>query len=331
LRYNIDMSKRVKCELCPTECELEDYQIGGCRVRINKGGVLYSLVYGRPCSVAIDPIEKKPFFHVLPGTTAFSIATVGCVLGCIFCQNWQISQARPEESDNYDLPPDDLVRKVLFYGCKNIAYTYTEPTVFYEYMYDTSVIARKYGIKNTMHTCGYINERPLRALSKFLDAACVDLKAFTEDFYARLCGGRLKPVLDSIVVLREEGVWVEITNLIIPTHNDNMKEIEEMCRWIIRNAGEDVPVHFSRFFPYYKLKNLPPTPYETLKRAREVAMNAGLKYVYIGNIRSEGENTYCPSCRRILIERIGYSVRVNNIVRGHCRFCNTKIPGIWEA
>lgn len=325
------MGTKIRCELCPTECELANYQIGGCKVRINKDSVLYSLVYGNPCAVNVDPIEKKPFYHVLPATKAFSIATVGCVLGCIFCQNWQISQGRPEESDNQDLPPDDLVRQALFYDCKSIAYTYTEPTVFYEYMYDTSVIARKYGIKNTMHTCGYINEKPLRALSKYLDATCVDLKAFTEDFYAKLCGGRLKPVLDSLVVLREEGVWVEITNLIIPTHNDDMKKIAEMCRWILRNLGTDVPIHFSRFFPYYKLKNLPPTPFETLRNAWHTARNAGLKYVYIGNIRTNAENTYCPACRRILIERIGYLVRQNNISGGRCKFCNAEIAGLWEA
>ncbi|MEK7851027.1 MAG: AmmeMemoRadiSam system radical SAM enzyme [Deltaproteobacteria bacterium] len=325
------MSKTVQCELCPTECVLEDYQIGGCKVRINKGGALYSLVYGKPCSVAIDPIEKKPFFHFLPATTAFSIATVGCVLGCKFCQNWQISQAKPEESDNYNLPPADVVRQAIFNGCKTITYTYTEPTVFYEYMYDTAVIARQHGVKNTMHTCGYINERPLRELSKYMDAADVDLKAFTEDFYGRVCGGRLKPVLDALVVLKDEGVWLEVTNLVIPTLNDDMKKISEMCGWIVANLGPDVPIHFSRFFPYYKLNNLPPTPMETMADARKAAMDAGLKFVYMGNIRSEAENTYCPKCRKLLIERIGYSVRQNNIMGSACKFCNTRIPGVWEG
>lgn len=325
------MSKTVQCELCPTECVLEDYQIGGCKVRINKGGALYSLVYGKPCSVAIDPIEKKPFFHFLPATTAFSIATVGCVLGCKFCQNWQISQAKPEESDNYNLPPADVVRQALFNGCKTITYTYTEPTVFYEYMYDTAIIARQFGVKNTMHTCGYINEKPLRELSKYMDAADVDLKAFTEDFYGRVCGGRLKPVLDALVVLKDEGVWLEITNLVIPTLNDDMKKISEMCGWIVANLGPDVPIHFSRFFPYYKLNNLPPTPMETMADARKAAMDAGLKFVYMGNIRSEAENTYCPKCRKLLIERIGYSVRQNNIRGSACKFCNTAIPGVWEG
>lgn len=325
------MSSRVKCELCPTECELDNYQIGGCRVRMNRDGELYSLVYGNPCSVAIDPIEKKPFYHVYPASKAFSVATVGCVLGCKFCQNWQISQASPEDTDNHDLSPDDLVRQAMYYGCKNIAYTYTEPTVFYEYMYDTAVIARKYGIVNTVHTCGYINEKPLRALSKYLDAACVDLKAFTEEFYAKLCGGRLRPVLDTLEVLADEGVWVEVTNLVIPTHNDDMKEISAMCKWIVRNLGPDVPIHFSRFYPHYKLKNLPPTPLETLKNAWKAARDEGMRYIYIGNIRSDSENTICPNCSRVLIERIGYLVKQNNIIGGKCKFCNTKIAGLWQA
>ncbi|MGD0884158.1 MAG: AmmeMemoRadiSam system radical SAM enzyme [Thermodesulfovibrionales bacterium] len=324
------MGKKVQCELCPTECVLEDFQIGGCSVRINKGGVLYSLVYGKPCAVVIDPIEKKPFFHVLPATTAFSIATAGCVLGCKFCQNWQISQAKPEETDNHDLMPDEVVRQALFYDCRTITYTYTEPTVFYEYMYDTARIARRYNVKNTMHTCGYIKEKPLRELSKYMDAADVDLKAFTEDFYSRICGGRLKPVLDTLAVLKGEGVWLEITNLIIPTLNDDMKKIREMCQWIVKNLGPDVPLHLSRFFPNYKLKDLPPTPLETIRDARIAAMDAGLKYVYMGNIRSDAENTYCPKCRNLLIERIGFFVKQINIAGGRCKFCGTAIAGIWS-
>ncbi|MBI4825453.1 MAG: AmmeMemoRadiSam system radical SAM enzyme [Nitrospirae bacterium] len=327
----MNMGTKIKCELCPTECELSNFEIGGCRVRINKDGALYSLVYGNPCSVAVDPIEKKPFFHVLPGSAAFSVATVGCVLSCKFCQNWQISQGRPEESDNKDLQPDELVSKALAYNCKSIAYTYTEPAVFYEYMYDTSQISKNYGMLNTMHTCGYINKEPLRELSKYMDAACVDLKAFTEDFYAKICGGRLKPVLDALVVLKEEGVWTEIVNLVIPTHNDDPKQIDAMCRWIVKNLGEDTPIHFSRFFPYYKLKNLPPTPFETLKIAWETARNAGLKYVYLGNVRSNAENTYCPACRKIIIERVGYQVKHVNMIDGKCIFCNAVIAGLWEV
>jgi pyruvate formate lyase activating enzyme len=324
------MSKTVQCELCPTECVLEDYQVGGCRTRINKGGVLYSLVYGKPCAVAVDPIEKKPFFHFLPATTAFSIATAGCVLGCKFCQNWQISQANPEDVDSTDLPPAAVVRQAALYNCRTITYTYTEPTVFYEYMYDTAVIAREAGIRNTMHSCGYINKKPLQQLAKLLDAADVDLKAFSEDFYGRICGGRLRPVLDALVALKQEGVWLELTNLVIPTLNDDPKMIREMSAWIVKNLGPDVPLHFSRFFPYYKLKDLPPTPPETLRDARRTAMDAGLRYVYIGNIRNDAENTACPRCRKVLIERAGYFVKQNNLAGGKCRFCGATIPGIWS-
>lgn len=290
---------------------------------------MYSLVYGRPCAVAIDPIEKKPFFHFLPATTAFSIATAGCVLGCKFCQNWQISQARPEDTDNYTLMPEDVVRQAMMYGCRTVTYTYTEPTVFYEYMYDTAKTARQFSLKNTMHTCGYIKEKPLRQVSKFMDAADVDLKAFSEDFYSRICGGRLKPVLEALTTLKDEGVWLEITNLVIPTLNDDIKKIGEMCRWIVRNLGPDIPVHFSRFFPYYKLKDLPPTPEETIRNARAEALQNGLHYVYIGNLRSEAEHTYCPNCRKTVIERTGYHVRQNKISAGKCAFCGQRIPGIW--
>lgn len=324
------MAKTIQCELCPTECVLEDFQVGGCRTRINRDGTLYSLVYGKPCAVAIDPIEKKPFFHFLPATTAFSIATAGCVLGCKFCQNWEISQANPEDTDFRNLPPPDVVRQALFYQCRTITYTYTEPTVFYEYMLDTARIARQYGVRNTMHSCGYINAAPLRELARYLDAADVDLKAFTEDFYSRICGGRLKPVLDALVELKRAGVWLEITNLVIPSLNDDMKQIRDMSGWIVKNLGRDVPIHFSRFFPNYKLKNLPPTPVETLFLARKTALDAGLRYVYIGNMQSDAENTACPYCKRIIIERAGYHVKQNSIVSGACKFCGTNIAGVWS-
>jgi len=324
------MAKTVQCELCPNGCVLENGRHSRCRARMNKDGTLYSLVYGKPCAVHVDPIEKKPFNHFLPGTTAFSIATAGCVLSCKFCQNWQISQAKPEDTDTVDLPPDAVVRQTILYGCKSVTYTYTEPTVFYEYMYDTAIIAKKYGVKNTMHSCGYINEKPLRKLSKYLDAADIDLKGFTEDFYSKVCNGSLKPVLNSLIVLKDEGVWLEITNLVIPTLNDDMKTVREMCKWILKNLGPDVPVHFSRFVPLYKLTNLPPTPIETLTGARKTAMDAGLKFVYIGNIRHEGESTFCPKCKKLLIERVGFFVKQNNIANGKCKFCNTSIPGVWS-
>ena len=324
------MTSRVHCELCPNGCVLDVNQTSKCRTRINKDGTLYSLVYGKPCAVHVDPIEKKPFFHFLPGTTAFSLATAGCVLSCKFCQNWQISQAKPDDTDTYSLSPGSVVKNAKKYRCSSIAYTYTEPTVFYEYMYDTAVIARKEGVKNTMHSCGYINEKPLRVLSKYLDAADIDLKAFTEDFYSRICGGSLKPVLKALTVLKEEGVWLEITNLVIPTLNDDMKQIRKMSSWVVKNLGPDVPVHFSRFFPHYKLTNLPPTPLETLLSARKTAMDAGIRFVYIGNIRHEGESTFCPSCKKTLVERIGYHVKQNNVRDGRCSFCSTSIAGVWS-
>jgi len=324
------MANRVQCELCPNGCVLDEGQHSRCRARMNRDGKLFSLVYGKPCAVHIDPIEKKPFFHFLPGTTAFSIATAGCVLSCKFCQNWQISQAKPEDTDTYDLPPDKVVSQAIANKCRSVTYTYTEPTVFYEYMYDTAVIAGKQGIKNTMHSCGYINEKPLRKLSKHMDAADIDLKAFTEDFYSRICSGSLKPVLNSLVVLKEEGVWLELTNLVIPTLNDNMKNIKDMCIWIQKNLGSDTPIHFSRFFPNYKLTNLPPTPLETLIDARKTAMDAGLRFVYIGNTRHEGESTFCPKCKKLLVERIGYFVKQNYLSNGRCKFCSTAIAGIWS-
>lgn len=321
---------KVKCELCPTECVLGDYEVGGCKVRMNKGGALYSLVYAKPCAVAIDPIEKKPFYHFLPGTKAFSIATAGCVLSCKFCQNWQISQARPEDVEHHDLPPDEVVRRAMFYGAKSVTYTYTEPTVFYEYMFDTAVIAKKFGVKNTMHTCGYINEKPLLALLPYMDAADVDLKAFDEGFYSKICGGRLRPVLDTLIRLKKAGVWVEITNLIIPTLNDDMKKINDMCRWIAETLGPDVPIHFSRFYPYYKLLNLPPTPEAVLMEAKATAHFAGLRYAYVGNIRTPAENTYCPKCKKLIVERVGYDVKSVNINAGRCAFCGLPIAGVWS-
>ena len=322
--------KKVQCQLCPTECILAPYQIGTCRVRINKEGELYSLVYGKPCAIHIDPIEKKPLSHLLPSSYAFSIATVGCTLSCKFCQNWQISQANPEDERFFDYPPERVVKEAQRAGCKSIAYTYTEPTAFYEYMYDTAVLANGKGILNTYISCGYINQKPLRELAKYLQGANIDLKGFTEDYYKRICGGKLKPVLDTLVTLKELGVWLEVTNLIVPTLNDDLNKIRKMCKWLVKNVGVDTPVHFSRFFPYFKLKNLPATPVKSLIRAREIAMEEGIRYVYIGNISHEGNNTYCYNCKELLIERLGYYVRRNNVVDGKCRFCDVKIAGYWK-
>ena len=304
---------------------------GDCRVRINLGGKLQTLVYGNPCAVHIDPIEKKPMFHMLPGTTAFSIATAGCNLQCKFCQNWSISQVPPEETQNQDLPPEKVVEWAIREGCENVAYTYSEPVVFYEYMLDTAKLARQHGIRNVIVTAGYINQEPLLELCKWIDAANIDLKGFTEEYYINVCYGTLQPVLNTIKTMHKEGVLVELTNLIVPTLNDDFAKIEEMCIWIRDTLDRDIPLHFSRFYPMYKLKNLPLTPQETLVKARELALKVGLNYVYIGNIPGNpGESTYCPGCGKMIVGRIGYFIKENNLVDGKCKFCGYKIHGIWS-
>jgi len=321
----------VQCLLCPRKCVLDVGQRGVCTVRINKEGKLYTLGYGNPVAIHIDPIEKKPFFHVAPGEPVFSLAVAGCNMRCIFCQNWQISQSRPDETENYHLSPEEIVEKTIENNCKFIAYTYTEPTVFYEYMLDIAKLARAKGLKNTMHSCGYINPQPLRELLKYMDAVNVDLKGFSEEFYAKIgLMAQLRPVLETLKIIKEEGVWLEITNLIIPNFNDDPKKIKEMCIWIKENLGDEVPLHFSRFVPNFKLQNLPPTPIEKLEEAYKIAKDVGLKYVYIGNVPGhKGENTYCPNCGKIVVKRIGYEILENNIKDGKCKFCGYKIAGRW--
>lgn len=324
------MNKTVQCQLCPRRCRLSNGARGDCRVRVNIEGDLYTLVYGNPCAVHIDPIEKKPIFHMLPGTSTFSIATAGCNLHCKYCQNWTISQVPPEETRNQDLPPKKVVELALKNGCKSIAYTYSEPIVFYEYTLDTAKLARKAGLKNILVTAGFINPEPLRELYKWIDAANIDLKGFSEDFYQEVCSGSLYPILKTIKVSVEEGVLVELTNLIVPTLNDNVEMIDKMCKWIYNELGPDIPLHFSRFYPMYKLKNLPPTSSSILTKARKTALANGLHYVYIGNLPGNpGENTYCPTCKTLLIGRIGYYITQNNLKNGYCPSCGTKITGIW--
>jgi len=323
---------RLQCTLCPARCVIGDNERGRCKVRMNKEGKLYSLVYGKPCSVAIDPIEKKPLYHFLPGTGIMSIATAGCVLSCQCCQNWNISQAWPEETRNIDFPPEDVVRKSLETRCRSIAYTYNEPTVFYEYMYDTCVLAKKNGLANVYVTCGYINPEPLKELAAVMDAANVDLKGFSDEFYVKISGGRLKPVLEAIALMKQLGMHVEITNLLIPTLNDDMKTIARMCRWVAENTGKDTPMHFSRFHPDYRMRNLPPTPLETLVQARETAMEQGLRYVYVGNVAGNKFNsTFCPGCGENIIFRIGYRIIDFKVDRraSTCKNCGTAVRGVW--
>ncbi len=324
--------KTIRCHLCPRMCVVVEGQRGYCRVRENREGKYYSLVYGKPCTYHIDPIEKKPFFHFLPGTTAFSIATVGCNLACKFCQNWEISQQKPEDVNSYDLSPDEIAQVASQYGCPTIAYTYTEPTVYFEFMVDTAIQSSSRGIRNVMVSAGYINKKPLMELIGVLDAIKIDLKALSDDFYADVCSGTLQPVLDTIVTIKQANRWLEIVNLIIPTLNDDRKQIENLCSWVVSNVGTEVPIHFTRFYPTYKLKNLPPTPVKSVEIARDIALSKGIKFAYVGNVPAgnPGESTYCPSCGARVIERWGYSVREIKMINGKCSRCGTNIPGIWS-
>lgn len=322
--------KEIQCELCPRHCRVPKGARGFCGVRENRNGKYYSLVYGNLAALHLDPIEKKPFFHVLPATNSLSIATVGCNFHCKFCQNWELSQAYPEEVFSYDISPETVVVKAKEMKAHSVAYTYVEPTVFYEYTLDTALLVRKAGLLNVMHSNGFINRAPLEKLCRVLDAANIDLKGFSEAFYQKLCSGYLSPVLETLKTLKREKVHLEITNLVIPTKNDNMSEIREMCMWVKNELGTDTPIHFSRFYPLYKLKSLPPTPVSTLEKARSVALGCGLEYVYIGNVPGhEGENTFCPKCKKLLIRRAGYMIVELNIKGGKCGYCNKPIPGIW--
>lgn len=322
--------EEIRCDLCPFNCRVAPGKRGRCRARENRQGRFYSLVYGNPCSAHLDPIEKKPFFHFLPASSTFSIATAGCNFRCKFCQNWEMSQVSPEDVYNMDFPPELVVKKATEMKARSIAYTYVEPTVFYEYMWDTGQLARKAGLANVYHSNGFINPEPLRNLCKILDGANIDLKGFTEDFYRQLCGGELAPVLKSLKILKEEKVHLEITNLVIPTMNDDLAKIRELCLWIKNELGPETPIHFSRFYPLYKLKALPPTPVSTLDAVRATAQAAGLDYVYIGNIPGHvGENTFCPRCRQMIIKRTGFMVGEVLIREGKCGKCGQPIPGVW--
>ncbi|MFA5039541.1 MAG: AmmeMemoRadiSam system radical SAM enzyme [Candidatus Omnitrophota bacterium] len=324
-------NKIVQCLLCPRQCVISDKQRGFCGVRENQGGELYTLVYGKPCSLHLDPIEKKPLFHVLPGARTFSLATVGCNLKCKFCQNWQISQASVEDVAVLSLSPEQVVEKARESGAPVIAYTYTEPTVFYEYMFDIARLARKAGLKNVMHSAGFINEEPLRKLCPYLDAANIDLKGFSEKFYSQMTLGRLEDVLRTLEILKSEGVWVEVTNLLIPGVNDSPEEIRKLSRWIATRLGPETPLHFSRFWPLHKLLHLSPTPVSALRMAKKIAQEEGLMYVYIGNVPgTEDEDTLCPRCQAKVVDRASYVITSLHVVEGKCGHCGAPLEGIWE-
>ena len=320
----------LKCQLCPNACLIKEGDTSMCRTRMVEKGKMYTIVFGNPCSVHVDPVEKKPLFHFLPSSTAYSFATAGCTLACLYCQNWEISQASPLDTRNTDLMPQNAVDECEKNDCRSIAYTYAEPVAFYEYTLETSKIARNKGIKNILVSNGFIQDKPIRELAKYLDAANITLKSFNDETYQKMCGGALNPVLNTLKALKETNVWLEITCLIVPGWTDDLEQIRNMCAWFIQNGFSDTPVHFNRFFPEYKLKQLPATPLSTLEKARNIALSAGMNYVYIGNIPGTNyENTTWPHCKKTVVERKGFVMVSNNIVAGKCKYCKTAIAGHW--
>ncbi len=322
--------KKVQCELCPRECIIGDGKRGFCRNRENQKGKLYSVVYGKPAVVDIGPIEKAPIYHFIPGHFRLCITCASCNLRCKHCQNWHLSQKSLEELPYFSYSPEEIILEAKKHQLGSVSFTYTEPTVYYEYLYDISVIAREHGMKTSIVSNGFINQGPLKKLLPVLDAVKIDLKGFSEEFYEEVCSARLKPVLDSLLTIKKENVWLEIVNLVIPTLNDDLRMIHEMCAWIKKNIGVETPLHFTRFFPNYKLTHLPPTPIVTLEKAFETARNNGLRYVYIGNVPGHIRNsTFCPSCGKRIIHRNHFDIREMNLTDGRCKFCNFPIPGRW--
>ncbi|MFA4639674.1 AmmeMemoRadiSam system radical SAM enzyme [Pyrococcus kukulkanii] len=325
--------KKVRCNLCPLNCIINEGKRGSCRVRMNINGMLYTLNYGKVSSIALDPIEKKPLFHFWPGSCAFSIGTVGCNMHCRHCQNWEISQADETFPYLQDATPETIVRLAKHYECESIAYTYNEPTIWYEFVLDTVKLAKKEGLNNILVTNGYINEEPFRELAPYIDAMNIDIKAFDDRFYMKIASVPTGEPSRKIAEMakNEFGIHVELTYLIIPTLNDRDEEIRAFARWVVNSLGDDTPVHFSRFFPHYKLLHLPPTPIETLEKAYKIAREEGLKFVYLGNVPGHrGENTYCPRCGKLLIERWGFEILRYEIQDGKCKYCGENIPVVGE-
>jgi pyruvate formate lyase activating enzyme len=322
-------NKMVHCFLCGHQCRIAEGKAGFCGVRKNEAGTLFSLVYRNAIATNVDPIEKKPLYHFQPGSQSFSIATAGCNFHCGFCQNWEISQMNILEVPDYisrDLGPDAVVSGAIRKNCQSISYTYTEPTIYFEYAYDCAKIAREKGLKNVFVTNGYMSKEALRMIQPYLDASNVDLKYFKDESYRKVCSGSLQPVLDSIKLMKEMGIWVEITTLVVPGSNDSPEELKGIAEFL---AGVDkfMPWHISRFFPNYKLTDLDATPEETLKNAEEIGRKAGLKYIYVGNVHGWGNDTHCHNCKKLLIKREGFNILENNIKESKCSFCSAVIPG----
>lgn len=329
--YQEETPRGIMCRICPNECVLKESETSKCNNRRVKDSKLYTMAFGNPCSANIDPVEKKPLYHFLPGSSAYSIATAGCNLVCLNCQNWAISQTSPDKTRNYDLMPEKVVKEAGINSCHSIAYTYSEPVTFYEYTFETAVLAKRAGIRNIIKSNGYINPEPLKKLCTVADAANIDLKSFNDSTYLKLTGGKLQPVLDSLKIYLNSGVWLEITHLVVPKWSDNIDEIGAMCKWLSENGFKDTPLHFSRFYPIHKLEQLPPTPVEVLRNAAKIAASEGLKYIYIGNVPgNESADTKCPSCGTTVISRQGYRITQNNLTNGKCNKCGNEIKGIWN-
>jgi pyruvate formate lyase activating enzyme len=323
--------KRIECQLCPNRCKVADIERGTCGVRENRGGTYYTLVHSRAVSANVDPIEKKPLFHFLPGTTAFSIATAGCNMECKFCQNWQISQYRPEQVKAMRIAPERAHEMAKAAGARSIAYTYSEPTIYYEYMFDTAALGKKTGVRSVVVSAGFIEEQPIKDLLPHVDAVKIDLKSFRQQFYDNLSRGQLRNVLKTIEIIRAAGRWLEIVVLVIPTMNDSEVEIRDMARWVKSTVGPDVPMHFTRFHPTYRLRNLPRTPTGTMERCHQIAKAEGINFAYLGNVAGHpAENTYCPACNEILIRRVGMGVEAVRLAGGQCPKCRRAVPGVWS-
>jgi pyruvate formate lyase activating enzyme len=322
---------RVECLLCAHRCLIAPAKFGVCGVRENREGKLYTHVYGEAIAAHIDPIEKKPLYHFLPGTTSFSIATVGCNFRCPFCQNWQISQVGKKDKEfrgGGKLSPEDIVREAAKKRCRSISYTYTEPTIFFEYAYDTAKLARSAGLANVFVTNGYMTAEALKMIRPYLDAANVDLKAFKDETYKKVCGARLEPVLESIRLMKELNIWVEVTTLVVPGMNDGEEELRSIGRFIA-GVSPEIPWHVSRFHPDYKYTQTDATPVETLRKAYALGRQEGLEYIYIGNVWGESEDTFCPKCGQPLLRRSGFLVEENKVKDGKCSFCGRPIAGVF--
>jgi pyruvate formate lyase activating enzyme len=325
-------NRKIKCKLCPRECTVGDKERGYCGVRENHGSTYYTLVHSRMAAAHVDPVEKKPLFHYLPGSVAFSLGTAGCNVNCKFCQNWEISQSRPEQVPAEYAPPHRVAELAKQYNCPTIAFTYSEPVVFAEYLMDTADAGHEAGVRSVVVSNGFMQEEALKAAYGKMDAVKIDLKAFSESYYQKVVTGQLKPVLETLVTLRKMGKWTEIVYLVLPTLNDSDQEIRGLAQWIKANLGPDVPLHFTQFHPQYLMKNMPITPVPTLERAKAIADAEGLHFVYIGNVPGHpAQNTYCPKCKRMLVERVGFTASKMLIRKSSCPFCQQPIPGVWHV